>query len=941
MRKITYTLLATLFAVTLLTAQSPRKLQYWMQRATEAFQQENYSGSIAYYEVALEFPGLNDNQRDSIYLRQGEAALLMYAFLDAESYLKKVKNTTRFPQVHYYLGRTLQRRSEYSSAVNSYRNFLNTSADSTAAVRQLRQRAVVDISNCEWAARRDTFPIPDKYKPRVLRYNASAEQVARADTAINGLNADVGAIFIPNGEIEYSQFGYLGTSYKQKFRKGYFKLRKSVGLDAANESSSLYQTPHNQPDEDKHIAYSTYNRDRTQTFFCECEYLDKKSADIRCAIKMSTRPSRENQWGKAVTVFASDQFTYLQPTVAESRTEGELLVFVSDSTASAAQGDLNIYYLPTGAIRADGSTSPSALRTLKTANTSANEVTPFYHANTRRLYFSSDQIYDNLDTASIEPGMRSAGGFDVYYLEGDFGAWSSSRKPMDARINKGFDEFGYTLDADGKTALYSSNRWGDSLRVVFCPEGTDCENQQLDICCFDIYKQKMGDVFIEVAMDPLCAGANTFGDISITPIDGQLLDLGVEVSSREPNLRSAQQIQVDNPFSFQEPFEWQKAYRVQAAIDGYEASIDTLFDVANLVPQPRDTTLRIKLDLTPQYTQLDLKVQDQCTGAPLADASVQVYAEANPGRSPKVNRTTDKFTLQQLRIGQTYTLQVALNGYDSIQTDIRITEEQLRENCLPRMTLRMEQDTSFGPYHLFLQNNRPLWEGHPSRNVTREEYVTSNKAYDELKQEYDALLNDESTLQQFTKARQVIDPTTDETVAQLFLRSLRQNTIDADYKFMTENLIDTLQPWLDRGYEFTVELASFTSPVGSAQYNKALSRRRMNSITQLLQQEPRLGQYFRPDRVLDTLTLGETNAVQNLTNSVDGAEKLLDVKSTDDLEDGTKSYLSRYSATAMLTRRVDVARVLLVCPTPRPAEILSDRNDDSGPEPTPTEDETP
>ncbi len=104
-------------------------------------------------------------------------------------------------------------------------------------------------------------------------------------------------------------------------------------------------------------------------------------------------------------------------------------------------------------------------------NTNGNEKSPFLHADSKTLYFSSDSL----------PGL---GGYDIFMSKlGDDGRWS---KPINLGypINTEADEVGFFVSTDGKSGYFASNKLG---------------NGGFDIYSFDLYPEvRPQKVYVQV-----------------------------------------------------------------------------------------------------------------------------------------------------------------------------------------------------------------------------------------------------------------------------------------------------------------------------------------------------------------------------------------------------------------------------------------------------------
>ncbi|MDO8368282.1 MAG: tetratricopeptide repeat protein [Saprospiraceae bacterium] len=125
-----------------------------------------------------------------------------------------------------------------------------------------------------------------------------------------------------------------------------------------------------------------------------------------------------------------------------SQGEGmEYLFFSSDRTGSFGGLDLYVCERPLDSEELDFCFPQNLGRTI---NTGADEVTPFYQADVRTLWFSS-------------LGHPSLGGLDIFKTEKEDSTWSKPRN-AGVPINSPADDYFYVLKKSDEGALLSSNR---------------------------------------------------------------------------------------------------------------------------------------------------------------------------------------------------------------------------------------------------------------------------------------------------------------------------------------------------------------------------------------------------------------------------------------------------------------------------------------------------
>lgn len=115
--------------------------------------------------------------------------------------------------------------------------------------------------------------------------------------------------------------------------------------------------------------------------------------------------------------------------------DGRTLYFVSDRRGGAGRRDIWVSTL-------DENGQWSRARNLGSpVNTSADEISPFIHANDNTLYFAST-------------GHTGFGGYDIFLCEKTPGGWSSPVN-LGRPLNDHEDQFSLFITADGKKGYYS------------------------------------------------------------------------------------------------------------------------------------------------------------------------------------------------------------------------------------------------------------------------------------------------------------------------------------------------------------------------------------------------------------------------------------------------------------------------------------------------------
>jgi outer membrane protein OmpA-like peptidoglycan-associated protein len=209
------------------------------------------------------------------------------------------------------------------------------------------------------------------------------------------------------------------------------------------------------------VANGTYSLDSSRFYFSVCD----KNWQYKTICKIYYVESiGHGRWSEPVMMgenINKPGFTSSHPTIGrESRFNQEVLYFVSDRT-DKGRGGMDIWYSQYHPRKKEFKAAKNAGRSI---NTEGDEMTPYYDAKTRTLYFASD-------------GCPNYGGFDIFKNVGEMKRWEERRGPINIghSINSEFDELDYALKPSGNGGFFVSNRPGG--QSLFNPT-----------CCDDLYE---------------------------------------------------------------------------------------------------------------------------------------------------------------------------------------------------------------------------------------------------------------------------------------------------------------------------------------------------------------------------------------------------------------------------------------------------------------------
>lgn len=153
------------------------------------------------------------------------------------------------------------------------------------------------------------------------------------------------------------------------------------------------------------------------------------------------------------------------PTISS---DGKTLIFISDRA-----GGLGGYDLYISQRNVEGKWS-KAVNMGPIINTAGHEKAPFLHSDSKTLYFSSSDRYDE-KLAQTFNGHMGLGGFDIFFARmDDNGNWSIP-KNLGSPINTENSEIGFFVSTDGRTGYFTSNNLNG--------------DKSWDIYYFDLYSE--------------------------------------------------------------------------------------------------------------------------------------------------------------------------------------------------------------------------------------------------------------------------------------------------------------------------------------------------------------------------------------------------------------------------------------------------------------------
>lgn len=325
----------------------------------QAFAQKDYHAAMFYYADALEF-----KPKDSgLNYKYAEAARNFNAFEIAvrhyEIVIKSKEKPLSLAAVNS-LGVVYKNMGNYTEAIAQLEAFIAKSEGASPQVALAQE----EIKNCQWAMAMVEEPDPIKI-----------EQLSRS---INTAYSEFGAY--PSGDtLYYSSYRFENEEDKhvppRMISKVLYSLRSSKGRTMRRSFNA----------KTKHTAHTAFSLDGNRIYFTLCDYVN--TGEIRCAIYYREKDKRR-RWKttpvKLSKVINLDSFTATQPAIGyDSILQSEVLFFASNRPGGL--GGLDLWFSKLGPDKKFD--HPINLSKL---NTDKNDATPFYHNAAQTLYFSSE-----------------------------------------------------------------------------------------------------------------------------------------------------------------------------------------------------------------------------------------------------------------------------------------------------------------------------------------------------------------------------------------------------------------------------------------------------------------------------------------------------------------------------------------------------------------------
>jgi hypothetical protein len=328
--------------------------------------------------------------------------------------VKKDPSGKIYPQANYYLGELLKYNGQYKEAIFQFKK---TKAHYVHDITNFfYKKSAREINSCIYAMRH-----------KELMNDAITLQPMSGN--VNGYNADFGGIE-DNGKLYF-------TSVKDSTHAQIYVKKEN---DNVEKFDSIIDDDH------FHNANGLFIKDHRYFLFTRCDSLG------HCKIMLSKKEN--NNWTEAVDF--SDEINSSGHNITQpffTKINGRnILLFCSDN--KKGYGKLDIWY----AEILDDLSVANINNAGPYVNSIENDITPFYHQPSNRLYFSSTW-------------HNGYGGYDVF-----FSHWNDSifEMPKNAEkpINSSWNDLYFWINDYGKHGYVTTNRDGSLYDSIpnCCPD---------------------------------------------------------------------------------------------------------------------------------------------------------------------------------------------------------------------------------------------------------------------------------------------------------------------------------------------------------------------------------------------------------------------------------------------------------------------------------------
>lgn len=748
----TYTLYKLLFSFLLIGTfqfnSFGQKLENWLKAADQSFYVEkDYRTAFNFYQAATNY----DSTRVDIWVKMAESARNMQGLQTARSIYDKV---LRFPdsvvtaENYFYSAWINMRLADYNGAQKNLQSYFRKAKDGDL----LKNKALMMEASCS------------RIIKEYANYTNVPGQTKKISTSNDCLEAEFGAVAYKN-DLVYAKFSENDRVTSKKDSIAFVSNLRLMNSQGDTNWLPQLAVPN------KLISGVTFLPENTGLYYCLCDKVNLM--EVRCDIFF--RKFNENGGvGEPLKISANaGGFSTQHPAVGKDN-NGKLWLYFS-SNRPGGKGKDDLYR---AAVLENGEVD--APENLVTLNTSEEDVTPFFHTPTQRLYFSTQ-------------GRFTFGGYDVYASSPTSNGWTNPMN-MGVQMNASSDDLFFSLSEKG------TNGW----LTVRGEKGSSCTTEVPDACCYNLVTWDMPMRKVRI----LARNAN----------DSSLIR---EANLSVQSLPSGTAEKVDVSYGNWPYFSWNSSenYAVGVQSDGFDPYQGDL----NIAGYPfTGDTVVIEVYLNPTVIELQVLTFDDRTKEALNGTTVNLLKWIDTKNSVDNIQTNEKgnsFTFPVIQ-NHKYKLVASKDNYESVEKDISFTLSDVK-GLGKKITIEVYLKPPLStPIALYFDNDIPK---------AKEMKIKGTENYVELSNTY--YNQKESFISNFTKVLPEAEKfVLNEQYDLFFNREVKMGTVSLEY------LSKAIAAKLGEGKKLEINLSGFASPLGSASSNKLLSDRRIKTIQNYLLQ---------------------------------------------------------------------------------------------------------
>ena len=366
-------------------AQDQRRSQVLTISGDDDFRDGYYMGAIRYYKAALDENAENIKAQYQL----AECYRLTQQYENAEYYYEMVTadgQDSRYPLAGYYHAQMQKLKGQYDAALKNFKEFrrllVANEEHESEKYRYYYKQAKIEIDGCQLALNQITMVHPDyQFQPLSAPLNSEYNDYAAFSIGDDGVVCLTSARSSGKGSLVDNQFG---EAFADLFR---FTNRNGSWeeYDPKDRFEKIINTKYGD-------GSGTFNRERNKFYYTNCD----EEGGV-CHIYMSRLEG--DRWTEPQPLnhnINEYKFNSKHPSLTPG---GDTLFYASDRDGGL--GKLDLYM----SINAGGDNWGPPMHLGNQINTPFNEISPFYDAEERVLFFASD-------------GHRGFGGYDIFVARG-------------------------------------------------------------------------------------------------------------------------------------------------------------------------------------------------------------------------------------------------------------------------------------------------------------------------------------------------------------------------------------------------------------------------------------------------------------------------------------------------------------------------------------------